>query len=114
MEEWCVEGEIFFINKITGLTFQKGRLSGADKTTKTTSTTTEKNYKPKVISMEIKLPFEVEKEPVWSEIKIVSMPSRRLSMLRFLSSAHNKRISTKSIKETASISKHMRLSSETP
>ena len=35
MEEWCVEGEIFYINKVTGLKFQKGRLgssSGADNT----------------------------------------------------------------------------------
>jgi len=45
VEEWCVEGEIFFINKITGLTFQKGRLSGANKTTQTISTTTKNNYK---------------------------------------------------------------------
>merc|ERR1739845_254330 len=42
VEEWCVEGEIFFINKITGLTFPKGRLSGA---AKTTQTTTKKNVK---------------------------------------------------------------------
>merc|ERR1739845_302326 len=45
VEEWCVEGEIFFINKITGLTFPKGRLSGAVKTTQTTQTTTKKNVK---------------------------------------------------------------------
>merc|ERR1739845_110819 len=42
VEEWCVEGEIFFINKITGLTFPKGRLSGA---VKTLQTTTKKNVK---------------------------------------------------------------------
>ena len=28
---WCVEGEIFFINKLTGNKFKKGRLSGPQK-----------------------------------------------------------------------------------
>merc|ERR1711874_748274 len=48
VEERCVEGEIFFINKVTGLTFQKGRLSGASgasKTIKSPPTTTKKNFK---------------------------------------------------------------------
>merc|ERR1712226_344384 len=58
----CVEGEIFYINKVTGLKFQKGRLgssSGADntknkattainKTRSTTRTTTKTTKVPKV------------------------------------------------------------------
>ena len=69
MEEWCVEGEIFYINKVTGLKFQKGRLgssSGADNTKNkattinkarsTTRTTTKTTKVPKVSTTSVPKP----------------------------------------------------------
>jgi len=47
VEQWCVEGEIFYINKLTGNKYKKGRLSASKKNKDKKSTTSvEKEVKP--------------------------------------------------------------------
>lgn len=76
VEQWCVDGDIFYINKLTGNKFKKGRLSGSknkdkktveeetEKTTEGTPSTASSTSAPKTTTTSTTVPTTTRKRNI--------------------------------------------------